>query len=170
MRLYQRLSYETIHEIDYDGDTGSLMGFLIDGHVDLDDVDLFLATSAEEELYFDPPMRGFDIEHVWWRTTPFYDDEGTKTDSFIYVYDADDSKGGKPATKLEIESTWEKRCVRHPFEVAANGISKHSIPEDQADLADEHGTVYLCEECYTDWNRRRNEQIDRILAEQQAKR
>lgn len=143
MKLYQEVLYETIYEMDYDGGTGSLMGFLIEGHVDLADVDLFLAYTA-----------------------PFYDDEGEKTDSFIYVYDADGSKGGTPATRLEIETTWEKRCIRHPFEVATTGISKRSIPEDQADLADEHGTVYLCEECYTDWNRRRIAEIDRMMAEE----
>lgn len=158
---YESPSYEVIYEMDYDGGTGSAMGVLIDGHVDFADVELFVAAVIPDEFWH-TPERGFDVEHVYWRTSAFYDDEGNQTDSFTFVYDDSPLKGGKPATKLEIESTWEKRCIRHPFEVALTGIHKSRIPEEQADLADANGYVYLCRECYDDWAARLNAAVDEM--------
>ncbi|KQO98595.1 hypothetical protein [Leifsonia sp. Leaf264] len=153
-KLLPYFSYETISELDYDGGIGSTTGILIDGHLDLFEVECFLARDAEEEFY-DAPSRGFDVEHVYWRTEPYAGEDGdNEYDSYVYVWDKDDSKGGKPATKLEIETTWDRRCVNHEFEVAKSGVPIATIVESQHHLADDHGYIYLCEDCATSYDAR----------------
>lgn len=148
-KLLPYFDYESIHEMD-DGGPGSCIGYLVAGHVEYFDIECFLARDVDD--FEDAPQRGFDIEHVWWRTEPYLDGDGDEQESsFIYVYDADGSKGGHAATKVEIETTWERRCFQHPFEVAKTALHKSRIALDEEHLADDRGYIYLCSECYDRW-------------------
>ncbi|UYM26627.1 hypothetical protein SEA_BAUER_78 [Arthrobacter phage Bauer] len=146
------MKYDEIYEDDGGGDLGCLIGFNIHGHIDFQQVEEFLATEAAE--WFDDenaPERGFDAEHLWVRKVP-------REYGWSFQYQAAPGRGAKAVTRLQVETTWEKRCYRHPFEVASTGFHETAFI-DGAGKGDDRQFIYYCRPC-----------ADRIRGEQEAAR
>ncbi|NWL13287.1 hypothetical protein DM793_18645 [Paenarthrobacter nitroguajacolicus] len=141
------MTYDEIYETHGDGDLGSLIGFNLEGHLDFQQVEEFIATEAEE--WFDgeeAPGRGFDSEHLWVRKVP-------REWGHVYQYQTKPGRGAKAVTRLQVETTWEKRCHRHPFEVAQSGLHEDRFIDGKG-KGDDCGFIYYCRPC-----------MDRINAE-----
>lgn len=142
------IQFETIHEMDYDGDTGSLVGFILEGHGHtLEEVEAFVNGYVEEYYGSDAGHSGsWMVREAWWRTVPFVDDWGEEHEnSYVYVYDKDDSKGGAVGTLVEHDVPWSRECFKHRGIVAYTGFPEQQII-DSEDIAIE-GYVYTCREC-----------------------
>jgi hypothetical protein len=140
-------SYDEIYESDGYGELGSLMGFNLEGHLDFQAIEEFMATEANE--WFpdeDARSRGFDAEHLWVRKVP-------REWGFVYQYQSHPGRGAKAVTRIQEETTWEKRCHRHPFEVAQSGLHEDRFIDGKG-KGDECGFIYYCRPC-----------MDRINAE-----
>ena len=147
-------SYEEFYETDGDGELGVCIGFNVDGHVDFQEVEEFMATVAPE--YFDgdyrsAPERGFDVRHQWVRKVP-------REWGHTLQYQDAPGRGAKAVTRIEEETTWEKRCHRHPFEIAQAGYHESTFIDGEG-KGDEYQYIYYCSDC-----------VKRITAEQLAAR
>ncbi|WP_159600257.1 hypothetical protein [Agromyces humi] len=150
----ERRRVDTLQEMDFDGEPGTVIGFLIDGHVGLDDVDMFVATELAEHFWDGGPARGFDVDHVFWRAVPFVDEEGEPVaGSFTYAYDPDASRGGRAATRVEANNDWERWCANHPDELAALGMPAYRVVEEDHDLLVD-GYVWMCDPCHDRFEQR----------------
>lgn len=157
--LYSMFEFEEVCEDE--GDCfGRVMGFHIAGHVDFADVELFMAAVEYEELAR-VGQRGFDVKHCWVRKVPC--EYGQR-----YQYQNFAQQGARAVTVIEEETTWEKRCVVHPFEVAKCGVPKESVINGEA-LADERGYVHFCKPCHEDFDVRQKaaakKRYDELMAE-----
>lgn len=152
--------FETVHELDFDDEVGSLMGWHLRGHGhDPDVIDRFLAIEGREALDWDEERpREWEVTEVWVRKVPI-----PSTGGYRYAY-CNGGRGASPVTAVMEPSWWEYWCLNHPDERASIGVPSVRVVDGEAivtrrlaELADEidprrdvdsrMGTIYLCPEC-----------------------
>ena len=144
---------EPEHTQIYETDDGWLMGWNIHGHISLEDVDTFLAMTADEWLS-KPEPRGFDVTHTYVRQVPMRDEYGVG--QMRYQYQDHPGRGAKAVTRVEANRDWERWCVNHPHELAQTGVHKDTVAEEQGHLAI-GDFIYLCRPCHEAYQRRFHE-------------
>jgi len=159
------MKYDEIYEDDGAGELGSIIGFNIHGHIDFQQVEEFLADVAAEWFYEDnAPDRGFDVEHLWVRKVP-------REYGSHYQYQSKPGRGAKAVTRLQVETTWDERCYKHPFEVATSGFHESAFIDGEG-KGNDRQYIYYCRECSdrirAEQDAARKEAMDRYYAEQAA--
>ena len=155
--------YEPFYESHGDGDFGSCMGFNVDGHLDFQQVEEFMAIEAPEWFdQDDAPLRGFDVRHQWVRKVP-------RPWGHVYQYQNTPGRGAKAVTRIEEETTWEKRCHRHPFEVAQSGLHEDRFIDGKG-KGDSSGYIYYCRPCMDRINAEIAAATKKAMAEYEAER
>ena len=157
------MKYEEFYESFGDGDLGSCNGFNVDGHLDFQEVEEFMATAASEWFdQDDAPARGFDVRHQWVRKVP-------RHWGHTFQYQDHPGRGAKAVTRIEVETTWDKRCYRHPFEVAQSGLHESRFI-DGAGKGDSSGYIYYCRPCMDRINAELAEATKKAMAEYEAEK
>lgn len=166
--------YETIHEMD-DGEPGSVMGFLIEGHVDYQLVEEFLACGEVEDYGFDD-IQDWDVEWTYVRAFPIVDDDGNKTDSWEFGYVSEPKEGYRPVTKIETAWITTRWCAFHPMEpydqsIRADNFGNETVrcvlPETTVSSAwgVEIPYIHLCKACADEYQIRWREAYDQAVIE-----
>ena len=177
-------AYEGIHEVDFDGEFGNLMGFHLRGHGhDPDDIDRYLDELAYENGYDEQFPVEWEVREDWVRKVPVRPAGGHR-----FVYTGKPARGAAAVTVIERPWGWEHWCVHHPLERAMTGIPVGRISDGEAfvarrlaELADEidprrdvddrnGGTVYYCRPCARDFDARWQAAITTARAEALAGR
>jgi hypothetical protein len=136
------MNYEPFYESDGEGELGACMGFNVDGHLDFQQVEEFMATVAPEyfgDEWRSAPLRGFDVRHQWVRKVP-------REWGHVYQYQNVPGRGAKAVTRIEEETTWEERCHNHPFEVARSGFHEATFVDGEG-KGDDQKYIYFCADC-----------------------
>lgn len=138
---------EEIHEDDGD-ELGGLMGWHLDGHVDLAAVEAFMVSEDVEEAFdgvhrYAP--RGFDVEHTYVRKVP-------AEYGWRYQYARSPGRGLHPVTRIQANVDWEHWCINHPDEIAAVGIDARRVADAEPLPGEQH--VYVCGTCWTRFSER----------------
>jgi hypothetical protein len=139
-------TYEKVREDDGSGDLGAVMGFNVSGHLDDRDIEVFLAGEVSSEWFDEGTPRGFDVSHCWVRKVP-------RDFGHAFQYQDHAGPGAKAVTYFVVETTWEKRCWQHPFDVAHCGVHKETLIGCD-DIADAQGYVYMCRPCSKSYDER----------------
>lgn len=157
MKYRLDVKYDTIHEMD--GDLpGGVIGFHLEGHVDYQTVEEFLAYGEVEEYGFDD-IQDWDVTLTYMKIVPWVSDSDEENDSWGFAYSDEPKEGYLPVTK--IETAWIARhfCSFHPMEPYSMSVSADSF---------EHGTVSAVLSEPTSWTGRRPPEFEVHLCKECA--
>lgn len=168
------IDLDPIYETDGD-ELGGLLGWLLYGDVDLDDIELFMASEDVADHFPDGVAGGWEIFETYVRKVP-------RVFGYEYVYTSGPGRGARKATRIEQNHSWGYWCINHIWEPASIGIPVEQVadplwpmvlaritaPERRREHArtpeDGPAYVYLCRTCATGFHERR------ALAEREARR
>jgi hypothetical protein len=150
-----QFEFDEVLEDDGAGGFDGLMGYNVKGHLDPDDIEIFLQTViaqefwSGEETYNEPPPRGWDVSFMYVRKVP-------REEGMAFIYQLSPGRGATQVTYFEINRQWEKRCAFHD-DIAVTGVPVQGAPDreklEAKDLVID-GYVYLCRPCYDDYSER----------------
>ncbi len=153
---------DPIHELESDGECGPLMGWLLYGDVDHDDIELFMADYDVEDVFPEGHDGGFEVTEEYVRKVPI-----RHTGGYRYVYSGP-GRGARKCVRVETANVARHWCWKHPYEPARTGFPSSQFIDPPWPIMPDR-LLWMCSDCARDHSERYKQACVQAVAELRAR-